>query len=569
MVKQNQVNKYVKDVLGGKIPAGKLIKLACQRHLDDLINAEELGIYFDYKSVENVIEFFKRFLVHSKGEWAGNPFVLNAWQSFVIGSVFGWKRKSDDTRRFRIAYIEIPRKNGKSTLAAGVGIYLFVADNEPGAEVYNAATKRDQARITHGEATRMVKSSPHLKKMVAVFKDNLNIEATASKYEPLGADADTMDGLNIHGVIIDELHAHKNRLMWDVLDTATGSRRQPLLFAITTAGTDRESVCWEQHTYAEKILNGTIKDETFFSFIAAMDLKEHETDVEDDWTKEETWKKANPNYGLSVKADDLKRKMLKAKESPASLNAFLRLHLNKWTQQVDRWIDMHVWNENNTGEISESNLVGRRCYGGLDLSSVSDISAWVMAFPDDEDPDKIDVLARLWCPEDRLYDSANKYKEQYQMWHRQGFLEVTPGNCIDFAFVKAKILEDAQRYQLIDMNIDRLFQAHQLSMELIDEGIAVCGMGMGYLSFAAPMKDFERRLLARKINHGGHPVLRWMADNVAVSQDPAGNMKPNKAESQGKIDGLVALVMAIDRLSRNIAGGTSVYEERGLVSVEI
>ena len=192
-----------------------------------------------------------------------------------------------------------------------------------------------------------------------------------------------------------------------------------------------------------------------------------------------------------------------------------------------------------------------------------------MAFPDDEDPDKIAVLARLWCPEDRLYDSSNKYKEQYQMWHRQGFLEITPGNCIDFAFVKAKILEDAQRFQLIDMNIDRLFQAHQLSMELIDEGIAVCGMGMGYLSFAAPMKDFERRLLARKINHGGNPVLRWMADNVAISQDPAGNIKPNKAESQGKIDGIVGLVMAIDRLSRNIAGGTSVYEERGLMTVEI
>ena len=562
MGKPNQVNKYIKEVLSGKIITNKYVKLACERHLSDLQNANKLGIFFDYEAAQYVIDFFKNFLVHSKGEWAESPFTVAAWEAFILSSVFGWKRKSDNKRRFRIAYISVPRKNGKTTLAAGIGLYLFVADNEIGAEIYTAGTKLDQAKIAHSEATRMVKASQSLLKLIGVFKNNLHIESTQSKYEPLGADADTMDGLNVHGAIIDELHAHKNRLMWDVLDTATTARQQPLLLAITTAGSNRNTICWEQHEYAQKILNGVVKDETFFCFLSS-------ADEEDDWTKETTWIKANPNYGISVKPDDLKRKCEKAKQSPASQNAFMRLHLNRWTQQVDRWIDLQVWQENNTKEISEADLIGRRCYGGLDLSSISDITAWVMVFPDDEDSDKIDVLARLWCPEDRLHDKTNRYYNDYQTWHRQGFLETTPGNCIDYSFIKAKILEDAQRFQLVDMNIDRLFQAHQISMELIDEGINVVGMGMGYMSFAAPMKEFERRLLARKINHGGNPVLKWMADNVAVSIDPAGNLKPNKAESQGKVDGIVALILAIDRLSRGAAGGTSVYEERGLISVEV
>lgn len=561
MVKRitHKFDEYVEGVLSDSIPAGKLLKQACQRHINDMNTADERGLYFDYDQVDRDVEFFERFLVHSKGEWAGKPVILELWEIFILGSLFGWKRKQDKLRRFRMAYVEIPRKNGKSLIAAGVGLRLFVADDEEGAEVYSASTKREQSRITHGEATRMVKKSPYLRKIIGVFKDNLHIEKTNSKYEPLGADANTMDGLNIHGAIIDELHAHKTRAVFDVIDTATGSRRQPLVFAITTAGTDINSVCWEQHEYALKIFKGAIEDDTFFAFISAID-------EEDDWQDPKVWAKANPNFGISVKPDDLERKARKAKESPAAQNSFIRLHLNRWTQQVNRWIDLGVWKENYKHDIVESDLEGKRCHGGLDMSSVSDITAWVMVFPYD-DTGGIDVLCRFWCPETKLHDTQNRYKDHYQAWHRQGFLQSTPGNAIDYGFVKDQILKDTQKFQLIDMNIDRLFQAHHISTELTNEGINVIGLGMGYLSMAAPMKEFEKRLLSRQINHGNNPVLRFMADNVAVAQDPAGNLKPDKASSQGKIDGIVSLVMAIDRAMRSDCD--SVYESRGLLTLEV
>lgn len=549
----NQVDQYAYDVLDGTIPAGKLIKAACKRHLQDLDNDRVL--YFDLDAADYAIDFF-HFLKHSKGEWAGTTFELSLWQKFIVGSLFGWKRP-DGARRFRTAYIEIPRKNGKSTMIAGIGLYLFVADGEQGAEVYSAATKRDQARITHGEATRMVKTSPNLRKRIGVYRDNLHIESTASKFEPLGADADTMDGLNVHSAIIDELHAHKTREVWDVLETATGSRRQPLIIAITTAGTDRNSICWEQHDYAEKILNGTIQDDSYFAYIAAIDEG-------DDWTDPKTWAKANPNLGISVKIDDLERKCEKAKQLPSAQNTFLRLHLNKWTQQVDRWISLDLWDENGA-EIDEAELAGRTCYGGLDLASVSDLAAWVMVFPRVDDLDHLDVLARFWCPEARLYDEHNQYRDQYQAWRAQGYLTATPGDATEYSYIRSQILDDAQKFGLVDLNVDRLFQAHQLAMELIDEGLVVLGMGQGSLSMAAPMAEFERRLLLHKINHGHNPIMRFCADNVAVKQDAAGNLKPDKANSQGKIDGIVALVMALDRAMRHQQDKPSVYESRGIV----
>lgn len=553
---KDPVEAYAWAVVDDKIPAGNLIRLACERHLRDLKTGKNREIYWDPEAAQHAIDFY-RFLRHSKGEWAGVGFELQPWQQFIVGSIFGWKR-ADGYRRFRTVYAEVPRKNGKSTLSAGIGLYLLIGDGEPGAEVYSAATKRDQARIVHGEAIRMVKASPDLRKRIRVYKDNLHIERANSKYEPLGADADTMDGLNVHGAIVDELHAHKTRAVWDVLETATGARRQPLLFAITTAGTDQTSVCYEQHEYAERILKGTVEDDSYFAFIAA-------ADPADAWDDPATWAKANPNLGISVKLDDLQRKAQKAKELPTALNAFLRLHLNRWTQQIDRWIPLELWDENSDSLITEEQLAGRTCYGGLDLSSVSDLTAWVLVFPRAEDPERIDVLARFWVPEARLKDEHNRYKDQYQAWAREGYLEVTPGPAIDYAYVKAQILQDAQRFRLVDMNIDRLFQAHQLATELIEEGLTVVGMGQGFFSMSAPMKEFERRLLHRKVNHGGHPVLRWMADNVAVKQDAASNLKPDKASSQGKIDGIVALVMALDRTMRH-EDGTSVYEERGVAA---
>lgn len=543
MPRADPTTAYADQVVRRKVPAGEFVRLACERHLRDLKAGRQRGLQWNPGAAEDAIGFF-HYLRHSKGEWAGTPFDLQGWQQFIIGSLFGWKR-ADGLRRFRTAYNEVARKNGKSTLAAGVGLHLFIADREPGSEVYTAATKRDQARIVHSESVRMVKRSPSLRQVVGIHKDNLFVESTASFYRPLGADADTLDGLNPYALLIDELHAHKQRALWDVLETATGSRRQPMLFAVTTAGTDRLSVCYEQHTYAEQILRGTVQDDSYFAYIAAMDEG-------DDWTSEAAWQKANPNYGISVKPDDMRTLCLQAQRMPAKQNAFKRLRLNVWTQQVTRWIDLGLW-DRQAGMVDEAALRGRRCHGGLDLAAVSDLVAWVMVFPNADDPENgpVDVLPRFWCPEARLHADDNRYREQYQAWKRAGVLETTPGNAIDYGFVRKRILEDATRFQLVDLNVDRLFNAHQLSQELINEGLQVVAMGMGFLSMAAPMREFERLLLAEQIRHGGHPVLRWMADNLAVREDPAGNFKPDKRESQGKIDGIVALVMAIDRAQRH------------------
>ncbi len=553
---KHPVAAYIHGVLDGSIPACAFIRLAVERHQRDLETGRERGLWFDRAAAEHAVQFFG-FLKHSKGEWSGQPFQLQGWQQFIIWMLFGWKR-ADGLRRFRVAYIEIPRKNGKTTLMAGIGLYLMTADGEPGAEVYSAATKRDQAKLSWGEAVRMRSASPSLSRMIQHWKasDTLAIEATASKFVPLGADSDTMDGLNIHGALIDELHAHKTRAVVDVLETATGARRQPLQVEITTAGYDRESVCWEHHEYSRQVLEGTIQDDTWFAFIATLDDG-------DDWKDPTVWAKANPNLGVSVKLDDLQRKCDKATRMPAAQNGFKRLHLDVWTQQSDRWIDLDLWDEN-AGQVDEEALAGRLCYGGLDLSNVSDIAAWVMVFPHPGDPDGVDILARFWCPEARLLADDNRYKDQYQAWADAGLLQVTDGNAIDYQFIKAQILEDAETFKIDSINVDRLFQGYQMSMELADEGLKVFGMGQGFLSMAAPMKEFERRLLAHGLHHGGNAVLRWMANNVVVKQDPAGNLKPDKAASQGKIDGIVGLVMALDRAMRQEPPKRSVYEDRGL-----
>jgi phage terminase large subunit-like protein len=556
---RHPVAEYIHGVADGQVVAGELVKAAVRRHQQDLETGGQRGLRFDRKAAEHASSFFG-FLRHSKGEWAGRPFVLEPWQQFMVWSIFGWKRP-DGFRRFRTAYIECARKNGKSTFVAGVGLYMLVADGEPGAECYSAATKRDQAKLSWSEAVRMRTASPALSRMVQYWRgsDNLSIGATASKFQPLGADADTMDGLNIHLGIIDELHAHKTRAVVDVLETATAARRQPLILEITTAGSDQQSICYEHHQYSRQVLENTIQDDTWFAYIATIDEG-------DDWTDPACWAKANPNLGVSVKLDDLVRKRDKALHLPMAQNAFRRLHLSVWTQQTDRWIDLTLWDENG-GEVKERKLKGRLCYGGLDLSSVSDITAWLLVFPEDKDPDQIAVVARFWCPESRLQDESNQYADQYRAWAEAGFLTVTPGDAVDYARVRKAVLKDAETFHVDSLNVDRLFQGYQLSQELADEGMTVFGMGQGFLSMAVPMKEFERRLLERKINHGGNPVLRWMADAMAVQQDAAGNLKPDKANSQGRIDGIVALVMALDRAGRHEPPPKSVYEERGIRAV--
>lgn len=551
------VTKYANDVLSGKVLAGKYVRQACERHLKDLKTAEKRGLYFDIEAANKVINFFT-FCKFAEGEHAGQPFVLQPFQKFIVGSLFGWYG-SDGYRRFRKAYIEIGKGNGKSPMAAAIGLYGLLADGEEGGEIYSAAVTRDQAGISFSDAKKMIQASPELVKRVSVNVHNIAVESTNSYFRPVSSEARSLDGKRVFMAIVDELHEHPTPLVVEKMQAGTKGRRQPLIFEITNSGYDRNSVCWHHHEYSEKVLNGTIEDDGWFAYVCCLDEG-------DDWKDEKVWIKANPNIDISVTRKYLREQVKEAIGMPTKETIVKRLNFCIWTQQSNRWIDLNIWDENNSYDIDETILIGRRCYGGLDLSSVSDLTAWVMVFPDEDNPDKIDVLARFWCPEDRLHDPRNRYQLQYQAWQKQGYINVTPGNALDYSFVRSQILEDAQKYQIIDLNIDRLFQAHQLAMELIDEGLNIVGLGMGFLSMAAPMKDFERRLLARNINHGGNPVLRWMADNVAVSQDPAGNLKPNKAESQGKIDGIVALIMALDRASRNINIG-SVYEERGLLVI--
>lgn len=551
------VDDYVEGVLGGSIVACQQVKQCVRRYLDDLEQGASRGLSFDIEAAERAIDFFS-YLKHSKGEWAGKPFRLAPWQTFVTWNLFGWKRENG-FRRFRKCYVEVARKNGKSTWSAGIGNYLAFADNENGAEVYSCATKKDQAKIVHEEAVRMIRASPELLSYVDIFKDSLTRPLRNQKFLPLGADEDTMDGLNIHGAIIDEVHAHKNYGVYDRIETATGARNQPLIFLITTAGVDRTSLCWDLHTYSEGLLSRSIEDDSFFSFVATLDEG-------DSWKNPEVWLKSNPNLGISKKLDQMIELAEKAKRIPAALNSFLRFHLNVWTKQVKRWLDMDLWAENSGTLMPDDALRGRLCYGGLDLSSVSDISAFVLAFPQPSDPEALSLRCRFWCPEEKLTDPHNRYGPQYQAWHRAGFLDVTPGNAIDYQFIRAEILNAASQFELKELAVDRLFQGYQLSMELADDGLTVVGMGMGFLSMAGPTRELERRLLVKKIHHGGHPVLRWMAENCAVKDDPAGNIKPDKANSQGKIDGIIALLLALDRHMRH-QDTTSIYEKRGLTSV--
>ena len=543
--------KYIADVLAGKVTACKWVRLFCERHEKDLKKGTKRGLYFDEEEAERVLRFFD-FLRHSKGEWGGQAFILSPWQQAYLWVLFGW-RKKDGSRRFRISYLEIGRKNGKSTMAAGVALYLLDGDKEPGAEVYSAATKRDQAKIVHGEACRMVRASTMLKQFITVRTDNMFVLDTNSKFEPLSSDYNSLDGLNIHGAIIDEVHAHKTRDLWDILETATGARRQPLMFAITTAGVSRQGICRELHDYLEKVLDGSLEDDSFCGIIFTLD-------DEDDYTDERVWVKANPNLGVSVKLDDLRDKIRKAREAPAALNAFLRLHMNVWTQAETRWIDPDAWAA--CGEQTPlEDLRKEPCYAGLDLSSTTDISAFVLKFPRTGD-----ALGWFWIPEDEMEKRERRDRVPFSAWVRHEYVEATPGNVIDYEYIRQRIKQVAAEFKgLREIGYDP-WNATQLAIQLEEDGFNVVPVRQGFQTLSPAAKELEREIMSGELKHGGNPVLRWMAANVVLAIDPAENIKPDKAKSAERIDGIVALCMAI---SRQIQGedDTSIYETRGLLTV--
>ncbi len=551
------VEAYARAAVDGKIVTGKLVKLACQRHLDDLVKGKARGLIWDGDAARHAVAFFGH-LRHSTGEWARQSFELLPWQCFVIGSLYGWKRK-DGLRRFRTAYVEVARKNGKSVMLAGTALYALVADGELGSHVYAAATTRDQARIVFGEAERMVEASPALRARVTRTVNNLAVLPTSSWFRPLSADASKMDGLNVHFAAVDEVHEHPNAEIIQKLNTATGARRQPLIFEITTAGYDRLSVCWQHHEFSVKVLEGSVPAEasdSWFAYIATIDEG-------DDWTNPAVWIKANPSLGVTVKVEDLKRQVDEAREMPAQQNAIRRLRLNEWTEQVTRWIDMGVWADGNQ-PFDEEELIGRPCYGGLDLARVNDLSSLALVFPPEQPDEMVKVIWRHWCPEDDILRRARRDRAPYTVWRDTGFLTATEGNTTDFKFIEAGILALAAKFNILEIAYDRTF-AGEIVRNLQDEGVTMVEFGQGFISMGPAAAEFMRLLIGRTLQHGGNPVATWCASNVTARRDPAGNEKPDKERSTERIDAIVAAIMAVGRLQ--MAQGGSVYEERGLLMI--
>ncbi len=514
---------------------------------------------FSAEKADKAVNFFERVLVHTKGEWAGRPFVLTEWQkNDIIRPLFG-TLNDDGSRQYRTAYIELPRKNGKSEIAAGIALYLLLADDEMGAEVYGAAGDRDQASIVFNVAAQMMRMSEPLRgmmdsgqvKLIDSMKRIIDMRR-GGFYRAIPADAATSHGFNANGVIFDELHVQPNRDLWDVLTTSTGARRQPLIFTITTAGFDRLSICYEQHDYAEKILKGIIEDPTFFAYIRA-------APENGDWTDEALWFDCNPALGDFRSLEEMRALANKAKQTPALENTFRRLYLNQWTRSETRWIGLDKWDACNAK--LRRGLRGKPCYGGLDLASTTDIAAFVLVFPDNKGA--YDVLPFFWIPVEGMYQRTRRDRVPYEVWVKQGLIQATPGATIDYGSIRYMIRKLSEQYDIQDIGYDR-WGMEQLRTELVDDGIKVVQIGQGYASMSAPTKELEKLVLSKKLRHGGNPVLRWMADNVMVTQDAAGNLKPDRAKSTEKIDGIVALIMAIDRATRS-ENAPSKYEEEELL----
>lgn len=507
---------------------------------------------------ERVLKFLQH-LKHSKAPWAGHPFELLPFQIDFINQLYGTLRK-DGQRQYRQALLYLPRKNGKTALAAGLALYHLAADGKPGGEVYMAAGSRDQASICFNQARDFVRGSKVLSKRLRVIEYSKRIidKETGSILRALAADGGLAHGLNPTAIIADELHVwegKRGREMWEALQTGFGAREEPLLLAISTAGHDRTSLFWELYDHAKKVNEGMVKDPTFLPAL-------YEADQQDDWTSPSTWAKANPALGTFRSLDDMKALFDRARQSPALENSFRRLYLNQWTQSETAWIPADRWDACG-GLVVPERLKARECWGGLDLSSTTDLSAFVLVFPDDNDPPSYTVLPYFWLPEARTTADRRDVAD-YRAWARAGYMKLLPGDVLDQRAIKADIQRLAKQYRIKEIAFDR-WNATQLAVELGEEGANMVSTGMGYASLSAPTKTLEEWILAGRLNHGGHPVLRWCVGNVTLEQDAAGNIKPSKGRSKDRIDGAMALVLAISRAM--LREKKSVYRERGLLTV--
>lgn len=527
-------------MLDGTIPACKWVRLACQRQRDDL--GRRWQYHFDREEANRVCRFIER-LPHIKGQWAGTTIALEDWQCFLLTTVFGW-RDARGRRRFKVAYSEIPRKNSKSTMSSGIGLYLMAADDEGGAEVYSAATTYDQAKIVWADAKQMVDRSPAFREALGVKTTAYSIYAphTASTFKALARDQrGNLDGLNVHCGIIDELHAHKDRGVWDVIETATGARTQPLIWAITTAGFNRAGICYEQRTYVTKILDGVAKDEEYFGIIYTLDEG-------DDWTDPEVWRKANPNWGVSVDPGDIARKARKAKEMASAQNNFLTKHLNVWVNADVAWMNMQAWERCADPTLTEDIFEGDECIAACDLATKVDLAATMRLHWRDIDGERhYYAFGRYYLPEQAVEDGRNS---QYSGWQRTGRLVVTPGEVTDFEYIEEDLRDATSRFRLLEVAIDP-WQAQHLEQRLMAEGMKVVEHRQIVQNMSEAMKELEALVLSRRFHFDGDPVLTWCVSNVVGHVDVKDNIYPRKERYENKIDPAVALIMALDRALRH------------------
>lgn len=553
VIKKYPAELYAEQVRSGEILVCEYVRLAVERYYADLDNALDKGWYFDKKAAMRAINFIER-LKHTKGEWAGRPFHLEPWQQFVLWNIFGWKN-ADGTRRFRYAYIEIARKNGKTALSAGVGLYMLFADGESRPEVYSAATVKDQAKICFSDAVAIVKATD-LKNYLTPYRNSIVYESKGGTFKPLSSDYGTHDGLNPSCGIIDEFHAHKDSGMFDVIKSAFGARRQPLMFIITTAGFNKSGACYAYRENVIKVLRDVNEDDSLFGIIYTLDSKE-------EWDDPMMWIKSNPNLGVSLSADYLADQVKDAKNRPEAVRNVMTKNVNLWVDAERTWILDEAWMKC-IGMTAPADLKGCACWGGLDLSNVSDITAYVLLFHEN---DRFQLLPHFWIPEEKMQEKIRKENINYDKWVAEGYVTVTPGNVIDYDFVKADILRIVADYDLHTSAYDR-WNSSQTIIDLQNEGMECNPFGQGYGSMSAPTKEFEKLVLTEKVEHFGNPVLRWMLSSTVVKSDPAGNIKPDKEKSTQKIDGIVASIMALGEwMTAQADDDSNPYEGRGLLTL--
>ena len=513
---------------------------------------------YDKELADYAVNFIEC-LCHTKGTWAGKPFKLLDWQEQIIRDLFGII-KPNGYRQFNTAYVEIPKKNGKSELAAAIALLLCCGDGEQRAEIYGCAADRGQATIVFDVAADMVRMCPALEKRCKILASQKRILylPTNSFYQVLSAEAYSKHGFNIHGVVFDELHTQPNRKLFDVMTKGSGdARMQPLYFLITTAGTDTNSICYETHQKALDIIEGRKKDSTFYPVI-------YGAGNDEDWTDPKTWKKANPSLGETIGMDKVKAACDSARQNPGEENAFRQLRLNQWVKQAVRWMPMEKWDAC-AFPVNPEELEGRVCYGGLDLSSTTDLTSFCLVFPPENEEDRYYVLPYFWLPEETLPLRVNRDHVPYDVWERQGYIQTTEGNVVHYGFIEKFIEHLGELYNIREIAFDR-WGAVQMVQNLEGMGFTVVPMGQGFASMSPPTKELMKLPLEKRIAHGGHPVLRWNMDNIFIRTDPAGNIKADKAKSTEKIDGAIACIMALDRAIRcGNDTSESVYDTRGLL----